>query len=80
MLRRHGVAVRGYAQDTLLESFVLDATAGRHDLDSLAQRHLGYATLRYEDVAGKGARQIPFSQVAAASSPATSTRRRRGVV
>jgi len=63
VLRRHGMAVRGYAQDTLLESFVLDASGGRHDLDSLAQRHLGYATVRYEDVAGKGARQIPFSQV-----------------
>ncbi len=63
VLRRHGIEVRGYAQDSLLESFVLDAAVGRHDLDSLAQRHLGYATLRYEDVAGKGARQIPFSQV-----------------
>ena len=63
VLRRHGMTVQGYAQDTLLESFVLDASAGRHDLDSLAQRHLGYATVRYEDVAGKGAKQIPFSQV-----------------
>ncbi len=63
VLRRHGVALAGYAQDTLLESFVLEASAGRHDLDSLAQRHLGYATLRYEDVTGKGAKRIPFSQV-----------------
>jgi len=63
VLRRHGIAVQGYAQDTLLESFVLDASLGRHDLDALARRHLGYATLSYEDVAGKGARQIPFSQV-----------------
>lgn len=63
ILRRHGVNLAGYAQDTLLESFVLDAGGNRHDLDSLAQRHLGYETLRYETVAGKGARQIPFSQV-----------------
>lgn len=64
VLRRHGVEVRGYADDTLLESFVLEAGLTRHDMDSLARRHLGYQTLRFEDVAGKGARQIPFSQVA----------------
>ncbi|MCR6495159.1 DNA polymerase I [Thermomonas sp. S9] len=64
VLRRHGVDVRGYADDTLLESFVLEAGLARHDMDSLARRHLGYDTLKYEDVAGKGARQIPFSQVA----------------
>jgi DNA polymerase-1 len=64
VLRRHGVAVRGYADDTLLESFVLSAGIARHDMDSLARRHLGYETIKYEDVAGKGAKQIPFSQVA----------------
>ncbi|WP_147652880.1 DNA polymerase I [Vulcaniibacterium gelatinicum] len=64
VLRRHGVAVAGYAHDTMLESFVWNATATRHDMDSLAQRYLGYTTVKYEDVAGKGARQIPFSQVA----------------
>ena len=64
VLRRHGVEVRGYADDTLLESFVLDAGIARHDMDSLARRHLGYATTRYEDVAGKGAKAIAFSQVA----------------
>ncbi len=63
VMRRHGVDIRGYAQDTLLESFVLNSTASRHDLDSLALRYLGYTTIRYEDIAGKGARQIPFSQV-----------------
>ncbi|WP_240125535.1 DNA polymerase I [Thermomonas alba] len=63
VLRRHGVDVRGYADDTMLESFVLDAGIARHDMDSLARRHLGYDTLKYEDVAGKGAKQIPFSQV-----------------
>jgi DNA polymerase-1 len=64
VLRRHGVDVRGYADDTMLESFVLNATATRHDMDSLAKRYLGYDTIKYTDVAGKGAKQIPFSQVA----------------
>ncbi|MGH8076267.1 MAG: DNA polymerase I [Lysobacter sp.] len=64
VLRCHGVDVRGYADDTMLESFVLNATASRHDMDSLAKRYLGYDTVKYADVAGKGAKQILFSQVA----------------
>ena len=64
VLGRHGVDVRGYADDTMLESFVLNAGIARHDMDSLAQRHLGYRTIKYEEVAGKGAKAIPFSQVA----------------
>lgn len=64
VLRRHGVDVQGYADDTMLESFVLNAGSNRHDMDSLAKRYLGYDTIKYEDVAGKGAKQIPFSQVA----------------
>ena len=64
ILRRHGVELAGYGDDTLLESFVLDSGNARHDMDSLARRHLGYETVKYEDVCGKGARQIPFSQVA----------------
>ncbi|UYB52255.1 DNA polymerase I [Xanthomonas sp. AM6] len=64
VLRRHGIDVRGYADDTMLESFVLNSTASRHDMDSLARRYLGYETVKYEDVAGKGAKQIAFSQVA----------------
>ncbi|MBS0192733.1 MAG: DNA polymerase I [Proteobacteria bacterium] len=64
VLRRHGVGVRGYAQDTMLESFVWNATATRHDMDSLARRYLGYETVKYEDVTGKGRAQIAFSQVA----------------
>jgi DNA polymerase-1 len=64
VLRRHGVDVQGYADDTMLESFVLNAGIARHDMDSLAQRHLGYATIKYEDVAGKGSKAILFSQVA----------------
>jgi DNA polymerase-1 len=64
VLRRHGVRVGGYAEDTMLQSFVFNSNASRHDMDSLAQRYLGYTTIRYEDVAGKGAKAIPFSQVA----------------
>ncbi len=63
VLRRHGVDVQGYHDDTMLESFVLNSTATRHDMDSLAMRYLGYSTIKFEDVAGKGAKQIPFSQV-----------------
>ena len=64
VLRCHGVEVAGYADDTMMESFVLNATATRHDMDSLAMRYLGYKTLTYTDVAGKGAKQIPFPSVA----------------
>ncbi len=63
IMRRHGVDIAGYAHDTLLESFVLNSTASRHDMDSLAQRYLGYRTIQYQEVAGKGAKAIPFSQV-----------------
>ena len=64
VLRRHGVEVAGYADDTMLESFVLNSGSSRHDMDSLAKRYLGYDTIKYEQVAGKGAKQILFSQVA----------------
>ncbi len=64
VLRRHGIDVDGYADDTMLESFVWNSSATRHDMDSLARRYLGYDTIKFEDVAGKGAKQIPFSEVA----------------
>lgn len=63
ILRRAGVAAHDFAYDTMLESYVLNATATRHDMDSLAARYLGVTTIKYEDVAGKGSKQIPFSQV-----------------
>jgi len=63
VLSNHGIDVRGIAQDSMLESYVLNSTATRHDMDSLARRQLGYETIHYEDVAGKGAKQISFSQV-----------------
>jgi len=64
VLRRHGVNVAGYADDTMLESFVWNSSATRHDMDSLAKRYLGYQTVAFEDVAGKGAKQISFAEVA----------------
>ncbi|MEO7431850.1 MAG: DNA polymerase I, partial [Dokdonella sp.] len=62
VLSNYGVHVRGVRHDTMLESYVLNSTA-RHDMDTLAKRNLGIETIRYEDVAGKGAKQISFSQV-----------------
>jgi len=63
VLLNHGIDLRGIAFDTMLESYVLDSTASRHDLDSLAQKYLGHANITYEDVAGKGAKQLTFNQV-----------------
>jgi len=63
VLSLYGIEVRGLAFDSMLESYVLNATAGRHDMDTLAKRHLDYDTVKYGDVAGTGARQISFSQV-----------------
>ncbi|MCC4632751.1 DNA polymerase I [Xanthomonas dyei] len=63
VMRRHGVELAGYSDDTLLESFVLNSGSARHDMDSLAKRYLGYDTVKYEDVCGKGAKQIKFAQV-----------------
>ena len=63
VLARHGIEMAGAAFDTMLESYVIDSTASRHDMDSLALKYLGYKTTRYEDVAGKGAKQINFAEV-----------------
>jgi len=63
VLSRYDIAVRGVAFDTMLESYVFNATGTRHDMDSLALKYLGRTTTHYEDVAGKGAKQIPFSEV-----------------
>ena len=63
VLANHGINIRGYRHDTMLESYVLEAHR-KHNLGDLAQRHVGRSGLSYEDVAGKGAQQIPFAQVA----------------
>ena len=64
ILARHGLALAGPWHDTMLQSYVLDASAGGHDLDSLAQRHLGHHNISYESVAGKGAKAQTFNHVA----------------
>jgi DNA polymerase-1 len=58
----HGVSLRGIVHDTLLESYVLESQM-RHDMDSLAARHLGVKTITYDEVTGKGAKRIGFDQV-----------------
>jgi DNA polymerase-1 len=63
VLANHGIDIQGYAHDTMLQSYVLEAHR-KHNLGDLAQRYVGRTGLSYEDVAGKGAQQIPFAQVA----------------
>ncbi len=63
VLRNHGIELRGIRFDSMLESYVLNSTATRHDLDSTAQFYLGVETIHYEDVAGKGAKQLAFNDV-----------------
>jgi DNA polymerase-1 len=62
ILANHGIALAGIAEDTLLESYVLESDKS-HDMDSLASRHLGLKTLTYTEVCGKGAKQIGFGEV-----------------
>ncbi len=64
VLNRYAIAVQGLTQDTMLASFVLNAGRARHDMDSMSENYLGYKTIAYSEVAGKGAKQISFSQVA----------------
>ena len=63
VLAQHGITLRGIAFDTMLESYVLDSVASRHDMDSLALNYLNEETIKFADVAGKGAAQITFNQV-----------------
>jgi DNA polymerase-1 len=63
VLVRHGLAVRGVAHDTMLQSYVLDAAGNRHDMDTLAQKYLGHQTISFSDVAGKGKHQLSFNQI-----------------
>lgn len=60
----HGITVRGIAFDTMLESYVLNSVATRHDMDSLAKKYLDYDTVSFQDIAGKGAKQLTFDQIA----------------
>jgi DNA polymerase-1 len=63
VLARYGIRLAGMAFDSMLESYVLNSVASRHDMDSTAKLYLGRDTIHYEDVAGKGAKQLTFNQV-----------------
>ena len=63
VLANHGITLRGIHDDTMLESYILDAAGSRHDLDTLALKYLGQRTIHFEDIAGKGAKQLTFNQV-----------------
>ena len=64
VLANHDITMSGIGHDTMLESYVLNSTATRHNMDALAEKYLGQKTIHYEEVAGKGAKQIGFDQVA----------------
>ncbi len=63
ILARYGIAVAGYTHDSMLASYVLNSNATQHNMDAVAKKYLDYTTIKYEDVAGKGVKQIPFAHV-----------------
>ncbi|MGU5663685.1 DNA polymerase I [Aeromonas sanarellii] len=63
VLLNHGIELQGIAYDTMLESYVLNSTASRHDMDSLARRYLNVETISFEDITGKGVKQLTFNQI-----------------
>ena len=63
VLANHGITLEGIAEDTMLESYVLNSVASRHDMDSLARKYLGLDTIKFETIAGKGAKQLTFNQI-----------------
>lgn len=63
VLARYQIQLRGVRFDTMLESYVLNSTAGRHDMDSLALKYLGHSAISFEELAGKGAKQLTFNQI-----------------
>ena len=63
VLVNHGITLRGIAHDTMLESYVIDAVGSRHDMGSLALKYLGQRVISFEEVAGKGAKQVSFDHV-----------------
>jgi len=63
ILASYDIALKGIAYDTMLESYVLDSTATRHNMDALSDKYLGHKTIHFEEIAGKGARQLTFDQI-----------------
>ncbi|WP_333608695.1 DNA polymerase I [Arsukibacterium sp.] len=64
VLARYDINLQGIAFDTMLESYVLNSVASRHDMDSLALKYLGHKAISFEEIAGKGAKQLTFNQIA----------------
>ncbi|RKZ80323.1 MAG: DNA polymerase I, partial [Gammaproteobacteria bacterium] len=64
VLLNHDIDLQGIQHDTMLQSYVLNSTATRHDMDSLAEKYLGRSTIHFEDIAGKGKKQLTFNQIA----------------
>ncbi|KEA62408.1 DNA polymerase I [Marinobacterium lacunae] len=63
VLANYGIELQGIGSDTMLESYVLNSTGSRHDMDTLAQRYLNTETVSFEDIAGKGKKQLTFNQI-----------------
>src|SRR5690606_12709519 len=63
VLANYGIRMQGIGWDTMLESYVLDSVATRHDMDSLSLKYLGHKPVKFEDIAGKGAKQLTFNQI-----------------
>ncbi|MFT4058509.1 MAG: DNA polymerase I [Legionella sp.] len=63
VLKNHGINLQGITYDTMLESYILNSSAGRHDMDSLSLKYLGHKTITFEEIAGKGAKQLRFDQI-----------------
>ncbi|PWR00277.1 DNA polymerase I [Leucothrix pacifica] len=63
VLLNHDIELKGIIHDTMLESYVLDSVANRHDMDTLCSKHLNHQTIKFEDIAGKGKKQLTFNQI-----------------
>ena len=63
VLANHDIDLQGIRYDTMLESYILNSTGSRHDMDTLASKYLGASTIKFEDIAGKGAKQLTFNQI-----------------
>ncbi len=63
VLRNHGIDLKGIQHDTMLQSYILNSTANRHNMDTLCEKYLDYETIHFEDIAGKGKKQLRFNQI-----------------
>ncbi len=63
VLLNHNIELKGISHDTMLESYILDSVSSRHDMDSLCKKHLNHSCVKFEDVAGKGKKQLTFNQI-----------------